>query len=121
MRKSLLRVTLIVSAFALAATAADDVAGEYTAFGVHPYTRQRYGCEGRITKAGDVYQIEMRFEEGYSFRGVGIIKDNLLCVGRDSDVGFGAAVFEIGADGVLDGVTAHPGIRTTGPERWHRK
>jgi hypothetical protein len=121
MRKRHIRITVVAAAFALAATAADDLSGPYTAFGVHPRTRQQYGCEVRITKAGDVYQLEWSFEQGYKYRGVGILIGDLLCVGSDSDVGFAAVVYEIGANGVLDGVVAHPGVRTAGSERLHPK
>jgi len=116
-----IKITVVAAAFALAATTADDIAGVYTAFGVHPYTRQQYSSEVRITKAGDVYQLEWSFELGYKYRGVGILKGDLLCVASDSDVGCGAVVYEIGAEGVLDGVVAHPGIKTTGTERLHPK
>jgi len=121
MRKKHVKITFVAVAFALAATAADDVAGAYTAFGVHPRTGQRYACEVHIAKAGDVYQLEWSFEQGYKYRGVGILKGDLLCVGSDSDIGCAAVVYEIGADGVLDGVVAHPGVRTAGTEKLHPK
>jgi hypothetical protein len=119
MGKAYIKITVVAAVCALAATAPDDLGGAYTAFGVHPRTGQRYACEVRIAKAGDVYQLEWSFEQGYKYRGVGILKGDLLCVVSDSDVGYAAVVYDIGADGVLDGEVAHPGVGTTGTERLH--
>lgn len=109
----------LVISLAFAATAADDVAGVYTAFGVDPHTRQTYGCKVEIIKTGDVYKIRWYFE-GYDYGGVGVIKNGLLCVGYAADVGYGVAIYKIEPDGLLDGVFGLPGFKEKGTERLHK-
>ncbi|NIT36830.1 MAG: hypothetical protein GTN49_10090 [candidate division Zixibacteria bacterium] len=99
-----------------AATAADDVAGDYTAFGTDPHTKHPYSCKVEIKKTGDVYKIRWYFE-GYDYGGVGVIKNGLLCVGYAADVGYGVAIYKIEGDGRLDGVFGLPGFKEKGTEK----
>jgi hypothetical protein len=109
----------LLGSLAFAATPADDVAGDYAAFGMDPHTRQPYGCKVEIKKTGDVYKIRWYFE-GYDYGGVGVIKNGLLCVGYAADVGYGVAIYKIEADGRLDGVFGVPGFKEKGTERLHK-
>lgn len=108
---------LFIIFLALAATAADDVAGKYTCFGKHPYSGQRYACNVEIEKSGEVYEIEWKYEEGYGYRGVGFVKDGYLCVGYESHISYGVAMYEIKVDGSLDGVFGLPGFKEVGTEK----
>lgn len=112
---------LLIISLALAATAADDVVGKYICFGTHPYNAGRYGCEVEITRAGEVYRIRWAFEEGYGYGGVGVVKNGYLCVGYESHVGYGVALYEIEPDGVLDGALGLPGFKEIGTEKLHRE
>jgi hypothetical protein len=117
--KSLTFYALFISLVALAATAADDIAGHYTCFGRRPYNHQLYGCTVEIEKSGDVYKIEWKYEGGYGYSGVGIIKNGYLCVGHESPINYGVAVYKIQADGTLDGIFGLPGYKETGSEKFY--
>lgn len=108
---------LLITSLALASTAADDVVGKYVCFGTHPYNAGRYGCQVEITRAGEAYRIRWAFEEGYDYGGVGVVKDGYLCVGYESHVGYGVAIYKIETDGTLDGVFGIPGFKETGSEK----
>jgi hypothetical protein len=111
---------LLVMALALASTAADDIAGEYTGFGIQPYSGVRYACKVDITQTGDVYRIRWTFDDDYAYEGVGIVKDGRLCVGYGAHIGYGVALYEIGPDGVLDGALGLPGFKEIGTEKLHK-
>jgi hypothetical protein len=109
----------LTTALALAATAADDITGDYTGFGREPYNGAMYTCETNITQDGEVYKIVWDFGT-YSYDGVGIIKDGRLCVGYASQLGYGVAIYNIEADGVLDGAIGLPGYKEIGTEKLHK-
>lgn len=50
---------------------------------------------------------------------VGVVKDGHLCVGYESHIGYGVALYEIKADGALDGVFGLPGFKDTGSEKFY--
>jgi hypothetical protein len=112
---------LFIILLALAATAADDIGGHYTCFGKQPYTGRLYGCNVEIERSGDVYKIEWKYEGGYGYCGVGIVKNGYLCVGHESPINYGVAVYRIQADGTLDGVCGLPGYKETGSEKFYRE
>ena len=118
MRKLLL--CFVATALALAATAADDITGDYTGFSKEPYSGALYNCDLNVTRAGEVYKIFWDYGE-YGFDGVGVIKEGRLCVGYASQLGYGVAVYDIKADGVLDGAIGLPGYKEIGTERFHKK
>ncbi len=117
--KSLTFCALFISLLALAATAVDDIAGQYTCFGKRPYTGGLYGCAVEIERSGDVYKIEWKYEGGYGYSGVGIVKNGYFCVGHESPINYGVAVYRIQADGTLDGVFGLPGYKETGSEKFY--
>ncbi len=116
MRKTL----LIILGLALAATAADDIAGEYTCFGTDARTGRMYGYEVEINKTGDVYKIQWFYEGEPLYDGVGVVMNGRLCVGYASPVGYGAAVYKIEPGGVLNGLWGIPGTRDKGKEKLYK-
>ena len=107
----------LVMALALASTAADDVAGEYTGFGTQPYSGERYACTVNITQTDEIYKIVWAFNDGFGSEGVGIVKDGRLCVGYAAHISYGVAIYEIEPDGVLDGALGLPGFKEIGTEK----
>ncbi len=119
MRKSLIKIIFAAGALALAAAAADNVGGKYTCFGKRPYNGQPYGCKAQIEKAGEIYRIKWTVDENIGYAGVGVLKDGYLCVGYESYISYGVAIYEIKADGTLDGVFGLPGFKETGSEKFY--
>lgn len=105
MRKTL----FIIIALALAATAADDPAGEYTAFGYDPRPRANYAYRVEIVKQGDVYKVTWLQDEERLYDGVGVVLNGRLCVGYAGPVGCGVSVYKIRPGGDLKGSWAWPG------------
>ncbi len=102
-------ISLTVLMLALAASAADDLAGTYTAFGYDPHPRATYGYAVEIVKRGDVYHVAW-FQEGRKlYDGVGVVLNGLLCVGYAGPLGCGVSVYTIEAGGDLKGHWAWPG------------
>ncbi len=108
---------LLIIILALAATAADDLAGKYTCFGKEPYSGRRYGYKLEIVQAGEVYQFRWTVDENVGYSGVGVLKNGYLCVGYESHINYGVAVYKVQADGTLDGVYGLPGFKQTGSEK----
>jgi|GEM_PF-2275953 hypothetical protein len=114
-------ISLIVLSLAFAATAADDLAGKYTAFGEDPRTRAYYSYDVEITPQGDVYKVTWYWEGGALYDGVGVVLNGLLCVGYAGPVGYGVSVYKIEPDGALKGFSALPGNPGKGWENLHPK
>jgi hypothetical protein len=119
MKKLTLKILLLAAALAWAATAADDVAGRYVGFGKRPYSGERYACSVEIIPAGELYHLRWEFEEGGEFTGVGLVVGDWLCVGRESQLSFAVAAYEILPDRTLKGTYGMPGFKETGTENLH--
>jgi hypothetical protein len=102
-------ISFTVLILALAATAADDPAGEYAAFGRDPRTRANYGYGVEIVKQGDVYKVTWSQDGGRLYDGVGVVLNGRLCVGYAGPVGYGVSVYKIQPGGDLKGFWAWPG------------
>jgi hypothetical protein len=107
-------------AVALAATAAYDIAGDYSGFSKQPYTGTFLASRATITKTGDIYRIVWTFEDEFGYEGIGIVKDGRLCVGYAAHVGYGVAIYKIQSDGVLDGTFGLPGYKEAGTEKLYK-
>ncbi|MGD8718959.1 MAG: hypothetical protein PVH29_09075 [Candidatus Zixiibacteriota bacterium] len=118
--KRVILYSLTAAALALAATAPDDVTGEYTGFGQRPYEPGTYGCKVDINKTEEVYRVVWEFEDEFGYEGIGIIKDGYLCVGYAAHIGYGVALYKILPDGTLDGALGLPGFKEIGTEKLYR-
>lgn len=114
-------IPLLVLILTLAATAADDLAGAYTAFGQDPRTRQNYGYGVEIAKQGDVYKINWSLEGQRLYDGVGVVLNGRLCVGYAGPVGYGVNVYKIEPGGKFKGFSALPGNPALGWENLYPK
>ncbi|NIT37035.1 MAG: hypothetical protein GTN49_11150 [candidate division Zixibacteria bacterium] len=114
-------VVLLVSTCALAAAAFGDVVGEYQGSGTNPGGQGSYTCDVAITKSGDVYAVQWFFDGELGYEGVGIVKDDLFCVGYTSSGSYGVVVYEVKADGSLDGTWTGAGATNVGTEKLKRK
>jgi len=114
-------VKLVSILFVLLATAAfADVVGNYSGHGVNPGGGGAYDCDVTITKTGDVYSVQWYFNGQLGYDGVGIMKNGLFCVGYAAN-GYGVVVYEIAADGTLNGVWTTPGATDMGTEVLKKK
>ena len=113
--------SLLVLILTLAATAADDLAGVYTAFGQDPRTLQNYGYGVEIAKRGDVYKITWSLDGQRLYDGVGVVLNGRLCVGYAGPVGYGVSVYTIEPGGTLKGFSALPGNPALGWENLYAK
>jgi hypothetical protein len=117
-----MKTGLLIFLTALLATAAfADVVGEYAGAGSNPGGVGSYACDVRITRAGDVYGVQWFFEGALGYEGVGIMKNGLFCVGYASGGSYGVVVYEVAADGTLEGVWTTPGFDQLGTETLKKK
>jgi hypothetical protein len=72
------------------------------------------GVEGKYTGYGTT-------PHGASYEGAGILKGNTLVVGYAAPQGYGVVVYEVKADGSLDGTWAAKGSSTVGTESLKKK
>ena len=105
----------------LAAAAFADVVGEYGGEGANPGGGGSYICDVRITKTGDVYGVQWFFDGVLGYEGVGIMKNGLFCVGYAASGGYGVVVYEVAADGTLEGIWTTPGFDDLGKETLRKK
>jgi hypothetical protein len=112
---------LVVLTCALAAAAAADVVGEYAGEGVNPGGGESYTCEVQVTQTGEVYAVKWFFNGQLGYEGVGLMKGGLFCVGYASSGGYGVVVYDVRADGALEGVWTAPGFDDVGTETLRKK
>lgn len=118
--RHLLFVTAVVAlSFATAALA--DVAGTYTGGGTNPGGAGSYDCDVVITKTGEVYSVQWYFGGALGYDGVGVMKNGLFCVGFANPEGYGVVVYDVKADGSLEGVWTGPGAEELGTETLTKK
>jgi hypothetical protein len=110
----LLFMAAIALPFAIAASA--DVAGTYTGGGTNPGGAGSYDCDVVITKTGEAYSVQWYFGGALGYDGVGIMKNGLFCVGFANPDGYGVVVYDVKADGSLEGVWTGPGAEDLGTE-----
>ncbi|MEE8639325.1 MAG: hypothetical protein V3T41_02835 [bacterium] len=111
----------LVLTCALAAAALGDVAGEYRGGGTNPGGQGSYTCDVKITRSGDVYEVQWFFDGALGYEGVGIVKDGLFCVGYASGQGYGVVVYEVKGGGTLEGIWTTPGFDGLGRETLTKK
>ena len=114
-------ISLVVLTLALAAAAADDLAGSYNSFSRDPRTGKMLAYGVEIAPRGEVYEVRWSWEDQPVYDGVGVVLNGRLCVGYAGPVGYGVSVYKIKAGGELDGFSALPGNPGLGRDRLHRK
>lgn len=112
---------LSILTVALAAAAFGDVVGDYAGRGTNPGGKGSYTCDVIITKSGDVYGVQWYFDGSLGYEGVGIMKGGLFCVGYSSGGSYGVVVYDVKADGTLEGVWTTPGFEDLGSETLKKK
>jgi hypothetical protein len=117
----LLLLFALVSALSLSTEVFADVAGTYTGGGTNPGGTDSYDCDVVITKTGEVYNVQWYFGGALGYEGVGITKNGLLCVGFANPEGYGVVVYDVKADGSLEGVWTGPGTEELGTETLTKK
>ena len=99
---------------------AAGVEGEYTGYGTTPHGGS-YQCDVTVTRTGDAYGVMWYFDGKPAYEGAGILKGNTLVVGYAAPQGYGVVVYEVKADGSLEGTWAAKGSSTVGTESLKKK
>lgn len=115
-------ITMLLLAVVMAAGVAyGDVVGKYSGGGSNPGGGGNYNCDVVIAKNGENYLVQWYINGALAYDGVGIMKNGLLCVGYASGGGYGVVVYEVAADGTLNGVWTTPGFTALGSETLKKK
>jgi len=102
MRSLLYLCLLSVPSLALAQKPAGDLTGFYTANGANPGGAGKYSGEVKLTKNGDVYNVDWALANSPPYKGVALQSGDNLGVGWGMGASFGVVVYKV-SGGKLSG------------------
>ncbi len=102
MRQLLYLCVLSVSSLAFAQKPAGDLTGFYSVKGANPGGSGEYAGELKLTKNGDVYNVEWAIANSPPYKGVALLNGDNLGVGWGMGAAFGVVVYKV-SGGKLQG------------------
>ena len=114
------KLALTVASFLFATLAAwADPSGDYLVKGVE-LDGTAYQGELQISKVGDVYALNYKFEDGTVQEGSAVGDDEFLAYGYGDDEELGVGLMT-GKGGSWEGIWTHVGASKMSTETWTRK